>query len=122
MKIAITASQPNMDAEVDQRFGRCSYFLVVDPETLEYETIENNSASSASGAGISTAQMVVNKDITTIITGNCGPNAYKVLADAGVKVITGVEGKIAKAIENYNSGNYLATEQPSVGEHFGKGS
>ena len=122
MKIAITASQPNMDAEVDQRFGRCSYFLVVDPETLEYETIENNSASSASGAGISTAQMVVNKDITTIITGNCGPNAYKVLADAGVKVITGVEGKIAKAIENYNSGNYLTTEKPSVGEHFGKGS
>ena len=121
MKIAVSASQPNMDAEIDQRFGRCSYFLVVDPETLEYETIDNNSASSASGAGISTAQMIVNKGVTTVLTGNCGPNAYKVLADAGIKIITGVEGKIAKAIEEYRNGGYLATEKPSVGEHFGKG-
>ena len=120
MKIAVTASQPNMEAEVDQRFGRCSYFLVVDPQTLEYETVENNSASSAGGAGISTAQMIVSKGISTVLTGNCGPNAYKVLSGAGINIITGVNGKIAKAIEKYNNGSYSATKQPSVSEHFGK--
>jgi len=121
MKIAITAKEPNMESEVDQRFGRCKYLLRIDPETLEYETINNENALSAGGAGISTAQMIAGKGVSVVLTGNCGPNAYRVLTDAGVKIITGVKGKVSEAVEKYNSGGYSFIEKPSVGEHFGKG-
>ena len=121
MKIAITAKEPNMESEVDQRFGRCKYLLGVDTETLKYEAIDNENALSAGGAGISTARMIAGKGVSAVLTGNCGPNAYKVLNDAGIKIITGVTGKVSEAIEKYNSGGFSVTEEPSVGEHFGKG-
>ena len=50
MRIAISATGSTLDAEVDPRFGRCQHFIIVDPETMEFEAIENNSAMAAGGA------------------------------------------------------------------------
>ncbi|GAI98203.1 unnamed protein product, partial [marine sediment metagenome] len=94
MKIAVSAIAPGLDAEVDPRFGRCQYFIIVDPETMQFEAIENSSAIASGGAGISAAQMIASKRVEAILTGNCGPNAYQVLSPAGIKVITGVSGKV----------------------------
>ena len=58
MKIAISANGPTLDAEVDPRFGRCAYFIIADPDTMEFEAVDNASAMAAGGAGISAAQMV----------------------------------------------------------------
>src|SRR4030042_2085859 len=93
MKIAITATGPALDAEIDPRFGRCQYFVIVDPETMQFEAVENSSAVAGGGAGVSTAQMIVGKGVEAVLTGNCGPNAYQVLSAAGVKVGPGVAGK-----------------------------
>ena len=41
MKIAVTATEPNINSRVDYRFGRCLYSVVVDTETMLYETIDN---------------------------------------------------------------------------------
>jgi len=51
-KICVTASAPDLDAEIDPRFGRCAYFLIVDSETMRFEAISNSSAKAAGGAGI----------------------------------------------------------------------
>jgi len=121
MKIAISATGPSLDAEVDPRFGRCQYFVIVDPQTMEFETLENSNAMAGGGAGISTAQMIASRGAQVILTGNCGPNAYQTLSAAGLQVISGVTGKIRDAVEAYKTGGLQSDAQPNVDSHYGVG-
>ena len=121
MKIAVSATAPDLDAEVDPRFGRCQYFIIIDPQSMELETLDNSNAMAAGGAGISTAQMIAGKGVEVVLTGNCGPNAYQTLSAAGVQVITGVSGSIKDAIEAFKEGRFQSSAQPSVGSHYGMG-
>ena len=121
MKIAISATGPTTDAEVDSRFGRCQHFIIADTETDGFEAVDNTSATAAGGAGISAAQMIVKKGVEAVLTGNCGPNAHQVFSSAGVKVITGVSGKIKDAITEYKLGTYSAAQQANVPDHYGMG-
>jgi predicted Fe-Mo cluster-binding NifX family protein len=121
MKIAISAAGPTLDAEVDPRFGRCQYFIIADPETKEFEAMDNSSAMAAGGAGISAAQAIAGKGVQAVLTGNCGPNAYQVLSSAGIQLITGVSGKVKDAIEGYQSGKFQANARANVPDHFGMG-
>ena len=120
MRIAISATQPSLDGDVDPRFGRCQYFIIVDPETMKFEALENPNVG-AMGAGIATAQFVTSKGVEAIITGNLGPNAYQVLAAAGIVMFTGITGKIRDALQAYTSGKLRATQQATVGPYFGTG-
>ena len=122
MKIAVSATGPDLNSEVDPRFGRCRYFIIItDPEKMKFEAIDNASATSAGGAGISAAQMITGKGVEAVLTGNCGPNAYQVLSSAGVKVITGVSGKVSDAAAEYKLGTYSSAQQANVTDHFGMG-
>lgn len=121
MKIAVSATTPDLSAKVDPRFGRCQYFVIVDPDSMEFEGIENSSASAGGGAGIAAAQMVVGKEVEAVLTGNCGPNAFSVLEAAGIKVMTGVSGGIQEAVESYKAGKYNAISQANVSPHSGMG-
>lgn len=121
MRIAISASSPDLSSPVDPRFGRCPYFLFVDPESMEFEAIENPNISSASGVGIQSAQLVAEKGATAVLTGSCGPNAFQTLQAAGVEVIIGVSGTIQEAVAHYKSGQVQATAQANVPSHSGIG-
>lgn len=121
MKIGISAMEPSLEANVEPRFGRSQYFVIVDPDTMQFEIVENSSAMAAGGAGISTAQMIAGEGVEVILTDNCGPNAYQVLSAAGIKVVTGVSGKVRDAVQNYKSGKLKASSQPNVADHFGLG-
>jgi len=121
MKIAITSTGNSMDADIDPRFGRCQYFAVGDPDTMEFEFIENASMMAGGGAGISAAQGIVDKGVKAVLTGNCGPNAYHVLDAAGIQVITGVSGTVKQIVEDFKTGKFKATSQPNVKAHFGMG-
>jgi hypothetical protein len=77
MKIAVSASSPALESPVDPRFGRCLYFLIVDPETMEFEAVENPYVSASGGAGIQAAQLVIQKNVEAVLTGSCGPNAFQ---------------------------------------------
>ena len=121
MKIAVSAVSPALDAEIDPRFGRCRHFLIVDPDTMEFKSLENSSATAGGGAGISAAQSITGKGVAVVLTGNCGPNAYQVLSGAGIKIVTGVTGKVKDAIGDYKSGKLKVSSQPNVTAHFGAG-
>jgi len=121
MRIAISATGPTLDAEVDPRFGRCQYFIIADPETMEFEAVDNSSAMAAGGAGISAGQAIAGKGVQAVLTGNCGPNAYQVLSSSGIQVITGVSGTIKDAIEGYQLGKFQASTQANVPDHSGMG-
>lgn len=121
MKIAVTASTPELSSPVDPRFGRCAYFLFVDSETMQFEAVENTNVAAASGAGIQSAQLVANQGANVLLTGSCGPNAFQTLQAAGVEVIVGVTGTIQEAVQQYKTGKFQPTAQPNVPSHFGIG-
>ena len=104
MKVAVSASTSDLSSQIDPRFGRCPYFLFVDPETMQFEAVENPNIASSSGAGIQSAQFVANKGANVLLTGSCGPNAFQTLNAAGVEVIVGVTGTVQEAIQQYKSG------------------
>jgi predicted Fe-Mo cluster-binding NifX family protein len=119
MKIAISATGPSLDSQVDARFGRCACFLIVDPKTGEFEAVENPNIGLGGGAGIQSAQLIAERGVQFVLTGNCGPNAFKVFEAAGIQVVTGVNGPVRQAVEQFNSGAFSSTTGPSVENHFG---
>lgn len=116
MRIAVTATGPDLDSQVDPRFGRCQYLVIVDSETMQFEALLI-SGTVAQGAGIATGQLVANKDIKALLTGNCGPNAHQVLSAANIEVITGVSGSVRDAVNKYKSGQLKLTLEPDVPAH-----
>ena len=119
MKVCVTSEGNALDARVDQRFGRCQYFIFVDTETLEFEAIENPNIGASGGAGIQSGQLVASKGIKVVLTGNVGPNAFQTLKAAGIDVITGVSGVVKEVIGKYKKGLLKPTQGPSVGSKFG---
>ncbi len=119
MKVAISANGSNLDALVDPRFGRCPFFILIDPENMEYEVIRNEASQSMGGAGIKAAQTVIKSGARAVITGNMGPNAFAVLKAEGVKIYAGVSGKIKDVIQQFKEGKLKESESASVERHFG---
>ena len=87
MKIAITSSGSDLKSEVDPRFGRCAYFILVETDTDEFEAVENTGAQGMGGVGIQSGQVMADREVKTVLTGSCGPNAFQTLQAAGIKVI-----------------------------------
>jgi len=86
-KICVTAKGPDLEAEVDPNFGRAAYFLIVDPNTLDFKSFVNPHSQAGHGAGIQSAQLVAGQSVSTVLTGQVGPNAQQVLESAGIRVI-----------------------------------
>ena len=119
MKICVTSQGKTLDDQVDPRFGRCQFFIIVDTDTLDFEAAENQSAQFSGGAGIQSGQLMVSKGVKAVLTGNVGPNAFQTLQAGGIKIYTGLSGKIRDVIEKYKGGTLKLTENPSVGSKFG---
>jgi predicted Fe-Mo cluster-binding NifX family protein len=121
LKVAVSATEPSLDATVDPRFGRCPYFVIVDTETMQYEAVPNTSQAAPHGAGIQSAQIISNKGAKVVLTGNVGPNAYQSLTAAGIQIVTGATGTVRETITRYKKGDLRETSSPTVGGHFGIG-
>jgi predicted Fe-Mo cluster-binding NifX family protein len=119
MKICVTAEGNSLDSRVDPRFGRCRYFIIVDPKSLSFEAIQNPNIDSMGGAGVQSGQLVAGKQVKAVLTGNVGPNAFQTLQAAAVEVITGVSGSVKEAVEKYNKKELKSTQGPSVNSKFG---
>ncbi len=122
MRVCITSTGPSLDSEMDPRFGRCQYFLFLDPQSLEMEALENPNIGASGGAGIQSAQFVANKGVDVIITGQVGPNAFTTLQAAGIKILGGASGKVRDVLDKYKKGqiSYYA-QGPTARAHAGMG-
>lgn len=119
MRLAVTATGKNLEAKIDPRFGRAAYFIVVDPETMAFEVVNNSqSLDLPQGAGIQAGQTIVKNKVDALITGNCGPKAFQVLQNAGVKIFSGAAGSVKDAILQYKSGQLRPAENPNVEGHW----
>jgi predicted Fe-Mo cluster-binding NifX family protein len=121
MKICVSATANSLDAQVDPRFGRCQYFLIVDSETMQFEAVPNMASGAMGGAGIQAAQIIAGKGAKALITGNVGPNAFQALSAAGINIITGAYGTVREAVEKYKKGELKGISAPTVRGHFGMG-
>lgn len=121
MKICISSTGNNIDSSVDPRFGRCPFFLIYDKESDKYEFIENAGRNAMGGAGIQAAQDVIAKGVEAVITGNMGPNSFRVFENAKINIYSGVSGPLKDAIEKFKANQLVLTSGPNVQSHFGMG-
>jgi len=119
MKICITSTGDNLDSTVDPRFGRCKFFIIVDPDTMEFESISNENISASGGAGIKAGQLISEKKVKAVLTGNVGPNAFQTLNAAKIDIFSGINGTIKDAAIKYKNGELKQVNGPSVKSHFG---
>lgn len=119
MKVAVTSSGKDLDSAVDPRFGRAAYFLIVDADTLEFEVVDNSDNINAfKGAGIQAAVTISKKGAEVLLTGYCGPNAFKTLAAANIKVVNDMSGTVREAVTAFKEGNVSFSNSPNADGHW----
>jgi len=101
MKIAVTATGGSMSAQVDERFGRCAYFVIVDSETMKFTAFANPASELSGGSGPAAVREIAKQGVQVILTGRVGGNAQTALDAAGIKVEVGSTGTVKEAIEKY---------------------
>jgi predicted Fe-Mo cluster-binding NifX family protein len=119
VKVAITSQGDNLDAPVDLRFGRCLYFVIVDLESKKIEVIPNPASGATGGAGPQAAQIISDKGVEAVLTGNVGPNAFQTLKAANVKIYKGAFGTVQETLTKYEIGELEELSNSSVLGHFG---
>ncbi len=119
MRIAVSTQGGDLEAQVDSRFGRASNFIVVDTDTMRFDLVGNKqSLDLPQGAGIQSAQNILAHNPDVVLTGNCGPKAFRALQAAGVKVVVSAKGRIADAIKDYLNGKYEVATEANVEGHW----
>ncbi len=119
MKIAVTSTGDSLISDMDPRFGRAAYFIMVDSETLEYEVVENKqNLNLPQGAGIQAGKTLVNNRADVLLTGSCGPKAFAVLEQAGIEVCVNISGRVIDAVQQYKNGSHKAADSANVEGHW----
>ncbi|MDQ1333458.1 MAG: hypothetical protein QG552_408 [Thermodesulfobacteriota bacterium] len=115
MKIAVTSTGADIGSEVDPRFGRAAYIVIVDSETFEFEALDNaENVNALKGAGIQAARMVSEKGADVLLTGFCGPNAFKAMNAARIKVANDAKGTVREAVQAYLDGKLPLADAANV--------
>lgn len=122
MKLCVTSSGKDIESEVDERFGRAPYLVVVDTETMESEAIRNTAVTAGHGAGIRAAQTISDKGAEALLTGIIGPNAFEALRAAGIRVYEGASEfeSVKAAVERFKKGAFREVSAPSGGPGTGR--
>jgi predicted Fe-Mo cluster-binding NifX family protein len=115
MKIAVASKGETLSSRVDERFGRCPYFLVLDTTSMTIEAIENPGLKEKNAAGIRSCQMLIDMNIDAVVVKNVGHNVFVTLTGAGMDVYTVKSGTVKAAIELLKRGELSIVEHPTVG-------
>jgi len=119
VKIAFTTTGEDLQADLDARFGRAPKIIVYDTETKSFDVVDNTQNLNApQGAGIQAAQNVARAGAQCLVTGHCGPNAYRVLHAAGIAVYTTEAPTVAEALRLFLEGRLSQLGSPDVEGHW----
>ncbi len=119
MKIAITAQDKELSSKIDLRFGRAKWLIIVDTETGDFQAHDNTvNLNTAQGAGIQTGQNIANLGVEAVITGNVGPNAFKTLNAANIKIFLAEKQTAQEAIDSFKTGELKEVDQANVEGHW----
>jgi predicted Fe-Mo cluster-binding NifX family protein len=119
MRIAITATGKDVDSQVDPRFGRAQFILILDESGTIVEALDNSQNLNAMrGAGIQTAKILADRKVNVLMTGYCGPNAFTTLKAAGIKVGIEQSGTVKDTLDRFNRNEVKFADQPNVEAHW----
>lgn len=119
MKIAITAQGKELSSEIDLRFGRAKWLILIDTESGDFQAHDNAvNLNAAQGAGIQTGQNIANLGVEAVITGNVGPNAFKTLNAANIKIFLAKKQTVQEAIDLFKAGELKEVDQANVEGHW----
>ncbi|OAT79521.1 NifB/NifX family molybdenum-iron cluster-binding protein [Desulfotomaculum copahuensis] len=121
MQVAVCAQEGSPDAAVDPRFGRCQCLVLVNRENNYWESIANPGINSSGGAGIQTAQTLVDRRVEAVLVGRIGPKAMAVFQRAGIKVFGGITGTVRESIDLYHRGKLPLLDGANSIAHAGMG-
>ena len=121
MKVVVSSSGDQIESQVSPVFGRCTYFVLVDTESMQATALPNPAMGASGGAGVQSAQYVVQQGAQAVVSGNVGPNAMQVLLASGISVYCVEGGTVRQAVEALNEAKLEAVELPTVGRDHGKG-
>jgi predicted Fe-Mo cluster-binding NifX family protein len=119
MKIAVTSTGDSLNSPIDARFGRCGYFVIVDPENETVDAIANEPGPSGAGSG--GAATVARAGVEVVITGQLGPNAARALQELGIRSYRIAGGTVQEAVEAYARGELEELDRANVPSHAGLG-
>lgn len=119
MKVAVSSTGEDLLSQIDPRFGRCAFFVIVETDDLSFEVFNNENIALSGGAGIQSASFVSSNGIVAVLTGNCGPNAMKALSAGGIEVFTGQTGTVEDAVLRYKTGSLEPSTKATVSEKAG---
>ncbi|MBW2056371.1 MAG: NifB/NifX family molybdenum-iron cluster-binding protein [Deltaproteobacteria bacterium] len=115
MRVAVASKGGSLRSEVDDRFGRCPFFVLVDSESLEFEAVRNPGVDEKDAAGIAACGMLINRGVEAVVVRNIGHNALVTLRGAGIDVYRGRPGSVASAVAQLNRGELPSAHRPTVG-------
>lgn len=119
MKVAVTSQGPDINSDIDTRFGRAKHFIVVDTETGEFTSHDNaRNLDASQGAGIQASRNVSDLGVEAVLTGNVGPKALATLRAGNIAVYTGASGSIGDAVEQFKAGKLRRVEEATVDSHW----
>ena len=119
MKIAITAMGTEIHSQMDPRFGRAQYIVILDEGGTVLEVVDNSpNLNAMKGAGIQTAKIIADRKVDVLMTGHCGPNAFTTLKAAGIKVVTEQSGTVEEALGRLNRHEVTFADRPNVEAHW----
>ena len=123
MKIAISSTGENLESEVDARFGRCEYFLIVEidkekKEIKNFKAIENTAKEQMGGAGIIAGEIVAKQKVDAVITTNLGPRAFSIFEQFEIKAYSG-QGKIKRVVQDFIEGKLKELTNATGPQHIG---
>lgn len=121
MRIVVTSNGTDLDAQASPVFGRCPYLIFVDTEDMAFEATENPALASPGGAGIQTAQYIIEKGAQAVVSGNVGPNAFRVFQSADIPVYLLESGTVRNAVEAFMVGRLPTAGGATAPEHAGMG-
>jgi predicted Fe-Mo cluster-binding NifX family protein len=118
-KIAVTSEGPGLDAHVDPRFGRAAGFVIVDPESMTFDYVDNGTSQvMAQGAGIQAAELVASTGARVLLTGFVGPKAFQALSAAGIAIGQNVDNlTVREAVKRYQEGGVPMANAPNRRGH-----
>ncbi|MBN2569426.1 MAG: NifB/NifX family molybdenum-iron cluster-binding protein [Deltaproteobacteria bacterium] len=121
MKVAVTTYDRDISGKVDLSFGRAKWFVVVDIESGSIEAHSNaQNVNALQGAGIQAAQNIANLGVDIVLTGNVGPNAFKALKAAGIRIfiIDKDTEKADDALSRWKSGSLKEVDDATIEGHW----
>ena len=115
MLIAITAQGNSLQSEIDPRFGRAAYYLIINTETDEVNVHDNSDGINASnGAGTGAAQTLSEYGVEALYTGSVGPKAADVLKQANIPYYENITGTVQGVLDQLKDGAVTQNISQSV--------